>query len=298
MNGAILGMTKAEIDAKMEDIIEFSEVREFIDTPVKRYSSGMYVKLAFSVAAHLDSEIMIMDEVLAVGDMAFQKKCLDKMRDAAKKEGRTVLYVSHNMNTIRQLCDRCIVLDKGKVVFKGEVEKAIGVYLGGNGGLRLKTDCTNMPREPLGDHRVHVNTVELLDMEEPVLYDRNPLRVKIAYTSEQDYPNLMFRMILFSANRLPVGMMTSETVLNAKTGQNVAYLTFDLSVLAPGEYRGRMAFYEVNEYGAEQIHDVVDPGISFRKENKEEVSDTTAVWKSQYWGHINFHEAIVLDETY
>ena len=85
MNGAILGMTKAEIDAKMEDIIEFSEVREFIDTPVKRYSSGMYVKLAFSVAAHLDSEIMIMDEVLAVGDMAFQKKCLDKMRDAAKK---------------------------------------------------------------------------------------------------------------------------------------------------------------------------------------------------------------------
>ena len=122
MNGAILGMTKAEIDAKMEDIIEFSEVREFIDTPVKRYSSGMYVKLAFSVAAHLDSEIMIMDEVLAVGDMAFQKKCLDKMRDAAKKEGRTVLYVSHNMGTIRQLCDRCIVLDKGKIKFEGDVE--------------------------------------------------------------------------------------------------------------------------------------------------------------------------------
>ena len=123
-------MTKAEIDAKMEDIIEFSEVREFIDTPVKRYSSGMFVKLAFSVAAHLDSEIMIMDEVLAVGDMAFQKKCLDKMRDAAKKEGRTVLYVSHNMNTIRQLCDRCIVLDQGKIIFEGDVESAIGVYMG------------------------------------------------------------------------------------------------------------------------------------------------------------------------
>ncbi len=122
MNGAILGMTKAEIDAKMEQIIDFSEVRDFIDTPVKRYSSGMYVKLAFSVAAHLDSEIMIMDEVLAVGDMAFQKKCLDKMREAANKEGRTVLYVSHNMNTIRQLCDRCIVLDKGKIVFDGDVE--------------------------------------------------------------------------------------------------------------------------------------------------------------------------------
>ena len=138
MNGAILGMTKAEIDAKMEDIIEFSEVREFIDTPVKRYSSGMYVKLAFAVSAHLDSEIMIMDEVLAVGDMAFQKKCLNKMRDAAKKEGRTVLYVSHNMNTIRQLCDRCVVLDKGKIIFEGDVETAIEMYSGVE-----ENDCRN-----------------------------------------------------------------------------------------------------------------------------------------------------------
>ena len=129
MNGAILGMTKAEIDAKMEDIIEFSEVREFIDTPVKRYSSGMYVKLAFSVAAHLDSEIMIMDEVLAVGDMNFQQKCLDRMSEAAKGEGRTVLYVSHNMSTIRKLCTRCVVLDKGRIVFDGDVEKAISVYM-------------------------------------------------------------------------------------------------------------------------------------------------------------------------
>lgn len=130
MNGAILGMSKAEIDAKMEDIIEFSEVREFIDTPVKRYSSGMYVKLAFSVAAHLDSEILIMDEVLAVGDMAFQKKCLDKMKEAASDEGRTILYVSHNMATIRNLCDRCIVLDEGRVIYDGEVEKAIEFYMG------------------------------------------------------------------------------------------------------------------------------------------------------------------------
>ena len=119
MNGAILGMTKAEIDKKFDEIVKFAEMERFIDTPVKRYSSGMYVKLAFSVAAHLDSEIMIMDEVLAVGDMAFQKKCLDRMHDAAQLEGRTVLYVSHNMNTIRQLCNRCIVLSKGKVIFDG-----------------------------------------------------------------------------------------------------------------------------------------------------------------------------------
>ncbi|MCI5575190.1 MAG: ABC transporter ATP-binding protein, partial [Clostridiales bacterium] len=121
MNGAILGMTKAEISRKFDDIVRFAEMEQFIDTPVKRYSSGMYVKLAFAVAAHLDSDILVMDEVLAVGDMKFQQKCLGKMDDVSKNEGRTVLYVSHNMNTIRQLCTRCIVLDHGKVVFDGDV---------------------------------------------------------------------------------------------------------------------------------------------------------------------------------
>ena len=128
LNGAILGMSRAEVDSKIDRIIEFSEIGQFIDTPVKRYSSGMYVKLAFSVAAHLDSEIMIMDEVLAVGDIAFQKKCLDKMGDVSREENRTILYVSHNMETIRRLCDRCIVLEKGKIIFDGDVEKAIKIY--------------------------------------------------------------------------------------------------------------------------------------------------------------------------
>ncbi len=128
LNGAILGMTRAEVNEKIDRIIEFSEIEKFIDTPAKRYSSGMYVKLAFSVAAHLDSDIMIMDEVLAVGDLAFQKKCLDKMGDVSCQEGRTILYVSHNMETIRRLCDRCIVLDKGTIVFDGDVEKAIEIY--------------------------------------------------------------------------------------------------------------------------------------------------------------------------
>ena len=113
LNGAILGMSKAEITEKIDKIIEFSECKKFIDTPVKRYSSGMFVKLAFAVAAHLDAEILIMDEVLAVGDMQFQKKCIAKMRELALNENRTVLYVSHNMNTIRELCSRCIVLDHG-----------------------------------------------------------------------------------------------------------------------------------------------------------------------------------------
>ena len=113
LNGAILGMRTREIDARFDDIVEFSEVERFIDTPVKRYSSGMYVRLAFAVAAHLDPEILVVDEVLAVGDAEFQKKCLGKMQDVAAS-GRTVLFVSHNMNTVRSFCTQCVFIEAGR----------------------------------------------------------------------------------------------------------------------------------------------------------------------------------------
>ncbi len=129
LNGAILGMRKKEITRKLDEIIDFSGVERYIDTPVKRYSSGMYVRLAFAVAAHLESEILIVDEVLAVGDAEFQKKCLGKMGDISKGEGRTVLFVSHNMGAVKNLCNKGIVLENGKNVFKGNVEDSISRYL-------------------------------------------------------------------------------------------------------------------------------------------------------------------------
>jgi lipopolysaccharide transport system ATP-binding protein len=127
LNGAILGMTKAEIRTKLNEIIAFAEVDKFLDTPVKRYSSGMYVRLAFAVAAHLESEILIVDEVLAVGDAQFQKKCLGKIGDVAH-EGRTVLFVSHNMNAITALCPKVIVLKQGRVIFNGKAEESLNYY--------------------------------------------------------------------------------------------------------------------------------------------------------------------------
>ncbi|MDW8003074.1 MAG: ABC transporter ATP-binding protein, partial [Deltaproteobacteria bacterium] len=127
LSGAILGMKKAEIDRKFDEIVSFAELEKFIDTPVKRYSSGMYVRLAFAVAAHLEPEILLVDEVLAVGDAAFQKKCLGKMGDVAK-EGRTVLFVSHQMNSIRRLCKSCIWLDGGRVQMKDSVTKVVSAY--------------------------------------------------------------------------------------------------------------------------------------------------------------------------
>ena len=128
LNGTILGMRKKEVDRKFDEIVAFAEVEKFIDTPVKRYSSGMYVRLAFAVAAHLEPEILVVDEVLAVGDAEFQKKCLGKMGDVAR-EGRTVLFVSHNMAAMRALCTRALYLQKGKVSYDGPVEAAITRYL-------------------------------------------------------------------------------------------------------------------------------------------------------------------------
>lgn len=128
LNGAILGMNKQEIARKFDEIVAFAEIEKFIDTPVKRYSSGMYVRLAFAVAAHLESEILLVDEVLAVGDAEFQKKCLGKMGDVASKEGRTVLFVSHNMTSVMNLCKIGILLNQGKINFIGKVEDVIAQY--------------------------------------------------------------------------------------------------------------------------------------------------------------------------
>jgi len=129
LNGAILGMRKAEIKRKFEEIVDFAGVERYIDTPVKRYSSGMYVRLAFAVAAHLESEILIVDEVLAVGDAEFQKKCLGKMGDVSKGEGRTVLFVSHNMGAIKNFCTKTILLNNGQIFEYGKTDAVINKYL-------------------------------------------------------------------------------------------------------------------------------------------------------------------------
>lgn len=143
LNGAILGMSKAEIKRKFDEIVSFAEIEKFLDTPVKRYSSGMYVRLAFAVAAHLEPEILIVDEVLAVGDAAFQKKCLGKMEEVGK-EGRTVLFVSHNMAAIRSLCSSAIILNAGKIIGQGNVEAQIPLYLKLIGEISKNNTCSKL----------------------------------------------------------------------------------------------------------------------------------------------------------
>jgi lipopolysaccharide transport system ATP-binding protein len=163
LNGAILGMSRSEIAQKFDEIVSFAEVERFLDTPVKRYSSGMYVRLAFAVAAHLEPEVLIVDEVLAVGDTQFQQKCLNKMEDVGR-QGRTVLFVSHNMQTISSLCNRGIVLEGGKVTFHGEVQQAIDVYLENSYQLMSQIPLLER-RDRTGSGRVKISSFRVLDAQ-------------------------------------------------------------------------------------------------------------------------------------
>lgn len=289
MNGAILGMTKAEIDAKMEDIIDFSEVREFIDTPVKRYSSGMYVKLAFSVAAHLDSEIMIMDEVLAVGDMAFQKKCLNKMRDAAKQEGRIVLYVSHNMNTIRQLCDRCIVMDKGKIIFSGDVESAIDVYMQNKMvDAQVEYDLHETAVRP-----AHVKGfakivhLRLLGKATPTYAVDEPIRISLRISTKESFGDLKLRLQLGYGDDSPVGTVPMLSLGKMNAGEEATFtVTFNHTGLTVGKYRVSIVLFEVDEFSNSHDLDLLLPAFRFEIQGTDEL-----VWNHQSWGHIKLLDA-------
>lgn len=233
MNGAILGMTKKEIDSKMEDIIEFSEVRQFIDTPVKRYSSGMYVKLAFSVAANLDSEIMIMDEVLAVGDVNFQQKCIKKMKDVAINEGRTILYVSHNMSTIRELCDRCIVLDHGTVAFDGEVEKAISIYE--KKGYDDDTHDYFFDTEKRFEDTKMECYIKSLHIDKATVACGDSVDFLINIESSKEIPTALLRVFIKTQSDVTVGMTYSEP-FSLKIGHNEIKAVIDTKMFAPGKY--------------------------------------------------------------
>lgn len=284
LNGAILGMTKAEIDRKFDQIVEFAEMEKFIDTPVKRYSSGMYVKLAFAVAAHLDSEIMVMDEVLAVGDMKFQQKCLGKMGDAANEEGRTVLYVSHNMNTIRQLCTRCIVLDHGKVIFNGNVEEAIEVYMARNeGDFQINYEYTDLQRPQKGNNKVQLLGAQILNAEGCVIQRGECLNFILRCKSNADINQVKIRFEVYYQDDTIVGTSISDKSISAKKGDILdIHMQFPTIHLAPGKYKVIALTYVQNDFGTQDFLDRIVSALMFKVvDNNAELQ-----WLHRYWGHI------------
>ena len=284
MNGAILGMTKAEIDKKFNQIVEFAEMEKFIDTPVKRYSSGMYVKLAFSVAAHLDSEIMIMDEVLAVGDVNFQQKCLQKMRKVAKEEGRTVLYVSHNMATIKTLCDRCIVLKKGQIIFDGDVDEAINVYSNDfNISTKKEYDFTQGKRIDGITNEYRLLTGRL---KKSCLALNDNLNFTLDINAKKSENDFLLRYVVFNSTGNTIGTAYSK-LFNLNKGKNSINFTFSTEKLVPGKYMVDLILCQY-ENGAQIRHDAVVHALAFDIEETEIYYNMK--WRPNGWGNIKFDD--------
>jgi lipopolysaccharide transport system ATP-binding protein len=234
-------MKRAEIARRFDDMVAFAEVERFIDTPVKRYSSGMYLRLAFAVAAHLEPEILLVDEVLAVGDAAFQKKCLGRMSDVAR-EGRTVLFVSHNLPSIEKLCQRVIVIDGGRVVREGDPAECIAAYLGARTEPKPAVDLAAVPR--LDPRLVPVlNTLELRDghgkEQISAVGCGEPLEFHLTYAAPGEIANPSFGIIISNGMGMPLFFLQTRAQLGlweraAPIGRIVCRM--DEVPLVPGEY--------------------------------------------------------------
>jgi len=289
LNGAILGMTRAEIDAKFDDILEFSEVGKFIDTPVKRYSSGMFVRLAFAVASHLDPDILLVDEVLAVGDTRFQKKCIQKMRSIADS-GKTILFVSHQMNTIRQLCDRVIVLKEGKVIYDGEVEGGIRLY---NSEAYMEKrnhyeykDLARLPGYTLD--KAEILSLDILHNESCIYEADEPIDFKLKLkTKVPDIGDLSFRMLIWQADETPIETAFTKTFANINdVGEYEVEATIRNHNLAPGLYKLTLILSGGNSSANSENLDYIYPAFVFEVLNAD---GTSRAW-SRSWGWVHFDD--------
>jgi len=246
LNGAILGMTRREIQQRFDAIVAFAEIEKFLDTPVKRYSSGMYVRLAFAVAAHLEPEILVVDEVLAVGDTQFQRKCLGKMNEVSRQDGRTVLFVSHNLGAVTQLCTRAILFERGRIVQDGPAEQVVAKYLaqGGDARVTFKDAPSRAPAQLL--------SVRLLDHHgaESVNLDmRFPFTVEVEYNIAAPLTTLDLALRLHRADGTAV-LTTLPAHTDAEAVQRVAQgrwrgrVTLPGMLLYPGDYYWSAALHE------------------------------------------------------
>ena len=281
LNGAILGMNRAEITRKMDDIVEFSEIERFIDTPVKRYSSGMYVKLGFAVAANLAPDILICDEVLAVGDLAFQQKCLNKMKDVANS-GRAVLYVSHNMRTVSQLCNRGLFLHQGRLEYDGTTEKAIELY-GGAGNRDVVRDLNSMTRpRNRGDLMRMLKMVVLNSMNMEFQQD-DYWEFNITCISNVDENSLRLRLILKNNLATPIAM-THTVPFEVKAGEKFTLnVRFPLDGIAPGEYMVKLSLISDRVGGGSNYFDTIEDIGQFIVVDDPQMNDGFT-WAERLWG--------------
>jgi len=240
LNGSILGMKKRETDAVLDRIIEFADVTEYLDTPIKRYSSGMRMRLGFAVAAHLSTDVLFVDEVLAVGDVGFQKKCLGAMRELGGG-GRTIIFVSHNMAAIENLCKRTIWIANGQVKQDGDTREVIRAYLNSFDATDKQTADLAAVREREGTGDVRFLKMEFLNEsggEEPVIHSGSRLHMRFHYECQRDIPNLYFGLRIFSNLGVLISDVhnwaTNQGITLAPKGRGTIDLEIDFLNLIPG----------------------------------------------------------------
>lgn len=292
LNGAILGMTRQEIRKKQDEIIEFAGIEKYINTPVKRYSSGMYVRLAFAVAAHLEPDILVVDEVLAVGDVEFQKKCLGKMGEVSQKEGRTILFVSHNMQAIKKLCNRCIFLEKGIIRHDGKTGEVIESYLNSYSNvdqsndylkrISIRDDSIIIDKSYLSN--IKVSLLNIYYVETNTFYFTEILNVKISFFSLLDLSGITFIFYITSGDGTPVCLFASDSrniILNFKKSQYELIFSLENNLLPGSYFLTLMMVYNRNGeaiFWAENI-------IRFNIESFPRIIDKEYVLRWSSYGH-------------
>lgn len=305
LNGAILGMSKEDVDKKFDGIVEFSEIGQFIDTPVKRYSSGMMVRLAFAVASTLDPDILIIDEVLSVGDMKFREKCLNRMSDIARS-GKTILCVSHVMNIVRGLCNRAIVLEHGKMIYDGGVEEAIKLYNGIYETVRVgHRDLSEIPRTRgyLRD-RLVLQTVDVLDNDECVFNWDEPIKFVFRTKALVDIDDINLRVRF--AKDDGAAAATAFVTMNeafAKGEERDITVTINKHNLAPGDYKVSLTLTHGSVFDNYDNVDSVEPEAFFitvlnigNEKGKDVEDDAGRMW-TDFWGRSRIMDVTSESET-
>ena len=217
------------------------------------------------------------------------------MREAANKEGRTVLYVSHNMNTIRQLCDRCIVLDKGKIIFDGDVEEAINLYLSTSKALEINNDCKKERTNKSIDGVVYITQVSIQNKDYPVYAQNESIRLIIHFLAKRAIEEAAVRFTVLAEDTTPVGLSTSGKSLRIREGDNSVMVDFFPQNLAPGKYTVKITIYSVNEFGNNQMHDVVDEAFAFERMQVHNENNNMR-WNTRWWGYLAFPEIRIMKE--
>lgn len=285
LNGTILGMSKAEVRRQFDAIVDFAGIETFVDTPVKRYSSGMTVRLGFAVAAHLQPEVLIVDEVLAVGDASFQEKCLGKMSEMGS-EGRTIVFVSHSMSAIEQLTQKCFVINDGQCVYEGPSEDAVDYYLDRQQKqLAESSNVSQLPRASwAGDQSVKLIRAEIPGLVHSKLDSSTPIAIELELECERDVSSFSFGITLHYRDGTPIGSLFSDEVGPIQSGQRQNFaVDIDVEGLAPGHYWMTVGVMR----GKREAIDVIQEVLHFTLDAPERLPAGTVDWNPG-WGRFKF----------